>query len=57
MSFSSIVKGVSVGIAAGAATYAIANASGKSKRKVKSGTGRAIKAVGDVIEGLGFMMS
>ncbi len=57
MSFSALTKGITVGIAAGAATYALVNAGSKSRKKVKNSAGKAMKAVGDVIEGLGFMMS
>ncbi|MBE6837310.1 MAG: hypothetical protein E7509_04865 [Ruminococcus sp.] len=49
---SSIMKGVSMGIMAGAVTYTISSASSRQKNKIKSSTGRAIKAMGDVIDGV-----
>ncbi len=57
MSTSSLAKGISVGLTVGAVTYAIANASSGEKRKLKSRTGKAIRAIGDVMEGISAMMS
>ncbi len=56
MSITSIAKGVTVGIAAGAVAYAFANASAKEKRRMKSNAGRAIHAIGDMVEGFNMMM-
>jgi len=41
-----------MGIMAGAVTYTISSASSRQKNKIKSSTGRAIKAMGDVIDGV-----
>lgn len=56
MSISSLAKGAAVGMAAGAIAYTFVNSSAKQKRKLKSNTGRAMKAIGDVIDGIGYMM-
>lgn len=56
MRISSIAKGVSVGITAGAVAYAVANASSKEKRRMKSNAGRALHAIGDMVEGFNMMM-
>lgn len=56
MSASSIVKGISIGITAGAIAYAVSNASNKDKKRLKSRTGKAIRAIGDVMDGLSMMM-
>lgn len=56
MKLSSIAKGVAVGMTAGAVAYTVANSSAKEKRKLKSNTARAIKAIGDVMDDLGSMM-
>lgn len=57
MNTGSLVKGISVGLTVGAVTYAIASASNGEKRKLKSRTGKAIRAIGDVMEGISSMMS
>lgn len=57
MNTSSMVKGVSVGLAAGAVAYAISSASKKDRRRLKSRTGKAIRAIGDVMDGISMMMS
>lgn len=54
---SSVMKGVSVGLATGVMTYTIANATSKQKNKIKRSTGKAIKAVGEVIDGMSNMFS
>ncbi len=46
----SLAKGVSVGMVVGAATYALCCASSKDKRKLKSGAGKAMKAIGSMVE-------
>ncbi len=56
MKVGSIAKGVSVGLAAGAITYAVANATSKEKRRFKSNAGRALHAIGDMVEGINMMM-
>ncbi len=57
MKTSSIVKGVSAGLTAGAIVYAIASASKSDKKMLKSKTGKAISAIGEVMDGLSSMMS
>ena len=56
MSVSSVAKGVTIGITAGAVAYAFANASSKEKRRMKSNAGRAIHAIGNLVEGFNMMM-
>lgn len=56
MKLSSIAKGVAAGMTAGAVAYTIANSSAREKRKLKSNTARAIRAIGDVMDDLGSMM-
>lgn len=53
---SAVAKGVSMGVAAGVMTYALSNASMHQKKKIKRSTEKAIKAVGDVINGISYMM-
>lgn len=53
---SSIVKSMAFGVTVGAITYAVSSTSGKQKRKMKSTTGKAIKAVGSAIDGLSYLM-
>lgn len=57
MNKGSIVKGVSMGLAVGAVTYAISSASRGDKRRLKSRTGKAIRAIGDVMDGISMMMN
>lgn len=52
MNLSAVMKGVSMGVAAGVMTYTISSASGRQKRKIKHSTGKAIKAMGEVIDGV-----
>ena len=56
MSISSVAKGVSVGLTAGAIAYAVANATSREKRDLKKSAGRAIRAIGDIVEGIGDIM-
>ena len=56
MKISSIAKGVSVGLTAGAITYAVANATSREKRRLKSNAGRALHAIGDMVEGINMLM-
>ena len=53
MSISSLAKGISVGLTAGAIAFAVANASSKEKRDLKKNAGRALRAIGDIVEGVG----
>lgn len=56
MSISAIAKGITIGLAAGAITYTISNASGKQMKKVKNSAGKAIRAIGDVVDGISYML-
>ncbi len=56
MKAGSIATGVSVGLTAGAVAYAISSASSKDKKRLKSRTGKAIRAIGDVMDGISMMM-
>ncbi len=55
MNISSLVKGIAVGMAMGAVTYAITNASRSQKRHFKSNTVKAVRSVTKMIDGLGAM--
>lgn len=57
ISVSSLAKGISVGLTAGAIAYAVANATAKEKRSLKRNAGRALHAIGDIMEGVGNIMS
>lgn len=57
MSASSIVKGISAGITAGAVVFAISQASSRDKKALKSRTGKAIRAISDVMDGISSIMS
>lgn len=57
MSASSIVKGISAGLTAGAVVFAISQASSRDKKVLKSRTGKAIRAISDVMDGISSMMS
>ena len=56
MSISSLAKGISVGLTAGAIAFAVANATSKEKRNLKKNAGRALRAIGDIVEGVGDIM-
>ncbi len=56
MSISAIAKGITIGLAAGAITYTISNATGKQMKKVKNSAGKAIRAIGDVVDGISYML-
>ncbi len=55
VNISSLAKGVSIGMAVGAAAYALSNATKKDKRILKTNAGKAIKAIGEVFEDFGMM--
>lgn len=53
----SALKGVAVGVALGTATYMVTNTMTKGKTKtIKKNAGKAIKAVGTVIDNVAYMM-
>ncbi len=55
--FNSVLKGVAVGTALGAATYMISNKDKRKKAKsLKKGTGKALKAVGTIVDSVSYMM-
>ncbi len=56
MSIGSITKGISIGITAGTIAYAVANSTSREKRRIKSDAGKALHAIGDMIEGFNAMM-
>lgn len=56
MKAKSLVTGISFAVAAGTAAYAISTATAREKRMLKSRTGRALHAIGDVMEGVSMMM-
>lgn len=56
---SSVVKGLAAGAVVGTATYMMTAGTGKKKmqgRNVKKNAGKALKAVGTVIENVSYMM-
>ena len=56
MNMSSITKGIAMGVAVGAVTYTLSNATKHQKKKMKSSTGKAIRAIGDMVEGISYMI-
>jgi pilus assembly protein TadC len=54
---SAMIKGVSAGMATGAAVYAYSNSKIGKKRNLKSRTAKAIHALGDIAEGLADFIS
>lgn len=52
-----VVKGVSAGMAAGTAVYAMSKAKSRNKHRLKARTARAIYALGDIVEGLADFIS
>ena len=56
MNINPVVKGITIGATVGAITYAMSNTSHSKKRRMKKNAGRAMKAVGSVIDGISFMM-
>ena len=54
MKMKSMITGVSMAIAAVA--YAVTEATSSEKKMLKSRTGRAIRAIGDVMDGISMMM-
>lgn len=56
MNINPVVKGITIGATVGAITYAMSSTSHSKKRRMKKNAGRAMKAVGSVIDGISFMM-
>ncbi|MBR6046429.1 MAG: hypothetical protein IKP47_12415 [Ruminococcus sp.] len=56
MSISSLAKGISVGITAGAVAFAVANATSRQRRDLKKSAARALRAFGDIVDGVGDIM-
>lgn len=56
MKMKSMITGVSMTIAAGTVAYAVTEATSSEKKMLKSRTGRAIRAIGDVMDGISMMM-
>ena len=53
---SSIAKGMAAGVAVGAVTYMMTNSNRKRSKAIKKGTGKAIKAVGTIVDNVTTMM-
>ena len=56
MKAKSVITGISFAIAAGTAAYAVANASQKEKRTLKTKAGKALHAMGDVMDTISDMI-
>ena len=56
MKMKPMVTGVSMAVAAGTLAYAFAMSSSKEKRMLKSRTGKALHAMGDVADVINMMM-
>lgn len=56
MKMKSMITGVSMAIAGGTVAYAVTEATSSEKKMLKSRTGRAIRAIGDVMDGISMMM-
>ncbi|MBR1563225.1 MAG: hypothetical protein IJ645_08470 [Ruminococcus sp.] len=52
MSIKSIMTGFSVAAAAGYAAFQVSSKAEKQKKKLKSKAGKALRAIGDVVEDL-----
>ncbi|MEG0693508.1 MAG: hypothetical protein RR444_10575 [Oscillospiraceae bacterium] len=53
---SSVVKGLAAGAVIGTATYMMTTGKKKNNHNVKKNAGKALKAVGTVIENVSYMM-
>lgn len=53
---SSVVKGLAAGAVVGTATYMMTSGKKKSNGSLKKNAGKALKAVGTVIENVSYMM-
>lgn len=56
MNTNSIIKGAVVGLAAGTVAYAVSSGNRRQKNNVKKNMGKALRAVGSVIDGVSCMM-
>lgn len=56
MSAVPFMKGIAIGVTVGAMTYAISNSSTKSRKRMKRNSGKAVRAMGDVIDGISMML-
>ncbi len=56
MNFTAVIKGVSVGAAAGAACYLVSRTSDRKKHSMKRHAGKAIKAAGCLLEDITSIM-
>lgn len=57
MKAAALTKGITAGIAVGTMVYAFSGAKSSKKRRLKSGTARAIHAIGDIAEGIADFIS
>lgn len=53
---SSVAKGMAAGVAVGAVTYMMTNSKRKRNKAIKKGAGKAIKAVGTIVDNVSTMM-
>ncbi|MDO4944345.1 MAG: hypothetical protein Q4E74_03985 [Ruminococcus sp.] len=56
MNMKPIITGISTGITAGAIAYAVSTATNKEKRMLKCRAGKALHAMGDVMDGISMIM-
>ncbi|MCI1269602.1 MAG: hypothetical protein LKG21_06860 [Ruminococcus sp.] len=50
MDLKSVMKGISIGTAAGVACYTLVVSGSKKKRSIKRNAGKALKAAGNVVD-------
>lgn len=53
---SNVAKGMAAGVAVGAVTYMLTNSSRRKSKAIKKGAGKAIKAVGTIVDNVTTMM-
>ena len=53
---SNVIKGLAAGAAVGTATYMMTNSKHKRSKAIKKGAGKAIKAVGTIVDNVTTMM-
>lgn len=56
MQINAMLKGIAAGAAVGTVCYMVAGSTNKQRKHLKRSTGRALHAVGAVIEGVSDMM-